>query len=79
MTKGEKISWLIYVCYTICILYHDVFYAGGEHTYYIYLFSAEKAYVYIIVCHHQKEGECWNLDFDDNKLLSIYTYTSSHL
>ena len=24
-------------------------------------------------------SECWNLDFDDNKLMSIYTHISSHL
>jgi len=43
MTKGEKISYIIYVCY------HDVFYAEGEYTCYIYLFSAGGAfYAYII-------------------------------
>ena len=25
------------------------------------------------------QANCWNLDFDYNKLMSIYTYTSSHL
>ena len=36
----------------------------GEHIFYN-LFSAGGVFVHT-TCHHQKEGECWNLDFDDN-------------
>ena len=66
-----------YVCkYHIC--FHDICFMQGENIYIymlylLYLFSAGGIFAYTI-CDHQKGGECWNLDFDYNKLMTIYIY-----
>jgi len=67
MTKREKI-------YGFCMHISDLFslffmiYVScrGKPFYICYTCSLQGRVCAYTVCHHQKEGEYWNLDFDDN-------------